>query len=60
MKRTLALFLSLLMVFSLFFGLNITAGAAETDVTETVAEAEVTESTTESELPELELALTRA
>ena len=60
MKRTLALFLSLMMVFSLFSGLNITAGAAETDVTETVAEAEVTESTTESELPELELALTRA
>ena len=57
MKRTLALFLSLMMVFSLFSGLNITAGAAETDVTETAAEAEVTESTTESELPELDLHL---
>ena len=57
MKRTLALFLSLMMVFSLFSGLNITAGAAETDVTEAAAEAEVTESTTESELPELDLQL---
>ena len=34
MKRTLSLFLSLLMVFSLFSGLNITAGAAETDLAE--------------------------
>ena len=34
MKRTLSLFLSLLMVFSLFSGLNTTAVAAETDLAE--------------------------
>ena len=55
MKRTLSLLLSLLMVFSLFTGLNISATAVEADTAETAAVAEVTESATESEPVESDL-----
>ncbi|MBQ3330193.1 MAG: hypothetical protein IJG87_03335 [Ruminococcus sp.] len=49
MKRTISLILTLLMVLSLFTGMNISAGAIESDAAEIAAEAETTESATEAE-----------